>query len=87
MKKALKAIITLSLAIMMLFSSVAFATAREVNEPEDEIVISEAQGGDPDSPMAYQLVWKFKESNGHLYKRRWNMTLGIWYDPEWILVQ
>lgn len=87
MKKAFKAIVVSSLAAMMLFSSVAIASAEEVTEPEDEIVIVEAQGGDPDSPMAYQLVWKFKESQGHLYKRRWNRTLGQWYDPAWILVQ
>lgn len=72
---------------MMLLSSVAIVTAEEVTEPEDEVMITEAQGGNPDSPMAYQLVWKFKSEFGHMYKRRWNMTLGIWYDPEWILVQ
>lgn len=86
MKKAFKVIVISSLAAMMLFSSVAIASAEEVTEPEDEIVIVEAQGGDPDSPMAYQLVWKYKESNGHVYKRRWNRTLGQWYDPDWILV-
>lgn len=87
MKKVFKAIIISSLAAMMLFSSVAIASAEEVNEPEEEIVIVEAQGGDPDSPMAYQLVWKYKAEGGHMYKRRWNRTLGIWYDPAWILVQ
>lgn len=87
MKKVFKAIVISSLAAMMLFSSVAFASAEEVTEPEEEIVIVNAQGGDPDSPMAYQLVWKFKEQDGHLWKRRWNATLGAWYDPAWILVQ
>lgn len=87
MKKVFKAIVISSLAVMMLFSSVAFASAEEVTEPAEEIVIVNAQGGDPDSPMAYQLVWKFKEQDGHLWKRRWNATLGIWYDPAWILVQ
>ena len=87
MKKAFKAIVVSSLAAMMLFSSVAIASSEEVTEPETEIVIVNAQGGDPDSPMAYQLVWKFKEQDGHLWKRRWNATLGQWYDPAWILVQ
>lgn len=86
MKKAFKAIVTLSLSIIMLFSSIAIVTAEEITKPEGEIVITAAQGGDVDSPMAYQLVWKFKSENGHLYKRRWNATLGQWYDPDWILV-
>lgn len=86
MKKAFKVIVTLSLATMMLFSSVAIATAEEVTEPEDEIVIVNAQGGDPDSPMAYQLVWRYKSDGTHLWKRRWNATLGQWYDSSWILV-
>lgn len=86
MKKAFKAIITLSIAAMMLLSSVAIVTAEEVTEPEDEIVITAAEDGDSDSSRAYQLVWKYKVENGHLYKRRWNATLGIWYDANWILV-
>lgn len=87
MKKAFKAIVTLSIAAMMLFTSISFVAAEDITEPDDEIVITVAQGGDPDSPIAYQLVWKYKEENGHLYRRRWNMTLGAWYDPNWILVQ
>lgn len=87
MKKVLKAIVISSLAAMMVFSSVVISSAEEVTEPEEETVVVNAQGGDPDSPMAYQLVWKFKVDGGHLYKRRWNRTLGIWYDPDWILVQ
>lgn len=87
MKKAFKAIVTLSIAAMMLFSSVAIASAEEVNEPDDQIVIFEAQEGNPDSPKAYQLVWKYKTDGTHFWKRRWNATLGIWYDPAWILVQ
>ena len=86
MRKAFKAIVALSIAAIMLLSSVAIVAAEEVTEPEDEDVITEAQGGDPDSPMAYQLVWKYKEDYGHLWKRRWNATLGAWYDPDWILV-
>lgn len=87
MKKVFKAIVISSLAAMMLFSSVAIASAEEVTEPETEIMIVEAQGGDPDSPKAYQLVWKYKTDGTHLWKRRWNATLGIWYDPAWILVK
>lgn len=86
MKKAFKAIATLSIAAMMLFSSVAIVAAEEVTEPDDEIVITAVQDGDSDSSKAYQLVWKYKYQNGHVYKRRWNATLGIWYDADWILV-
>ncbi len=86
MKNAFKAIITISLAAMMMFSTVAIVSAKEVNEPKDEIVITAAQDGDSDSSKAYQLVWKYKVENGHLYKRRWNATLGQWYDTNWILV-
>ncbi|MBQ9514783.1 MAG: hypothetical protein IJR57_01610 [Ruminococcus sp.] len=87
MKKVLKAIITLSLAAMMLFSSVVIASAEEVYKPDEDTVIITAQGGDGDSPKAYQLVWKYKTDGTHLWKRRWNKTLGQWYDPDWILVQ
>lgn len=86
MKKTFKAIITLSIAVMMLFSSVAIVTAGEVTEPKDEIVITAAQDGDSDSSKAYQLVWRYKSDGTHLWKRRWNATLGQWYDPDWILV-
>ena len=84
MKKVYKAIISLSIATIMLFSSVAVVTAEEVTEPADEVVVTTAQDGD--SSKAYQLVWKYKYENNHLYKRRWNATLGQWYDPDWILV-
>lgn len=85
MNKVLKAIITLSIATMMMLSSVAIVTAEEVIKPKDEIVVTATQDGD--TSRAYQLVWKYKSSGGHMYKRRWNATLGAWYDPEWILVQ
>lgn len=84
MKKAFKAIVTLSIAVMMLLSSIVIATAEEVTEPKEEIVITAAQ--ESDSSKAYQLVWKFKSDGTHLWKRRWNATLGQWYDPDWILV-
>nr|WP_316625048.1 hypothetical protein [uncultured Ruminococcus sp.] len=86
MKRVFKAIVISSLAAMMLFSSVAIASAEEITEPKNEIVIVNSQGGDPDSPMAYQLVWKYKSDGTHVWKRRWNATLGQWYDPNWILV-
>lgn len=85
MNKVLKAIITLSIATMMMLSSVAIVTAEEVIKPKDEIVVTATQDGD--TSRAYQLVWKYKSSGGHMYKRRWNATLGIWYDPDWIFVQ
>ena len=41
---------------------------------------------DDNGTKAYQLVWKYKKEGSHLYRRRWNATLGQWYDPDWILV-
>lgn len=69
----------------MAISSLA-VTAAEVETSSDSkdttVVIYE----DGDSTRAYELVWKYKSENGHMWKRRWNMTLGGWYDPAWILV-
>lgn len=63
---------------------ISVAAAEETTSEEDSTVISASL--DDDGSKAYTLVWKYKEGNGHLYKRRWNKTLNCWYDPAWILV-
>ena len=82
--KLLKSILIVVLALVIAVSSLIIVSAEEVKSGDDETEIIVIDDGD--GTRAYELVWKFKESQGHLYKRRWNMTLGVWYDPAWILV-
>ena len=35
-------------------------------------------------PCQEKLVWKFKNINGRLYKRLWNLTLNKWAGDHWI---
>lgn len=35
-------------------------------------------------PCKEKLVWKFKNINGRLYKRLWNLTLNKWAGDHWI---
>jgi hypothetical protein len=86
MNKIIKAIITVTMALVMAVSSLVVVSA-EVTEETVNNSITTSITDDGDGTRAYQLVWKYKESNGHIYKRRWNATLGIWYDPDWIFVQ
>ena len=86
MKKLIKVIAALSLVLAMLISSLIIVAAEVPEAPQGSdddtsVVIITDDGG-----RAYELVWKFKAGNGHFWKRRWNATLGEWYDPEWILV-
>ena len=84
MKKIIKGFIVLCLSLVMAVSSVVAVAAEEaVDTSKDESIITVAS---EDGSKAYQLVWKYKKSSEHLYKRRWNATLGAWYDPDWILV-
>ena len=84
MKKLIKSILIIALALVMAVSSLIIVSAEETESADDEtqVVIIEDDGG----TRAYELVWKFKDQDGHLWKRRWNATLGGWYDPDWILV-
>ena len=84
MRKALKFVIGVILAAVMAFSTIAVAAAEETADTSDDGVTIIAAD---DGTRAYELVWKYKEHNGHLYRRRWNLTLNKWYDPAWILVQ
>lgn len=83
MKKTLRAFLIIVLALVIVSSTFIFAYAETVPNPDgDGTVITVIDGGG----RAYQLVWKFKSQDGHMWKRRWNATLGEWYDPAWILV-
>ena len=70
---------------MMMISSVTFVSADTVNETTKRSITMTTIAAIDDT-RAYQLVWKYKKEGGHYYKRRWNATLGQWYDPDWILV-
>lgn len=83
MKHIAKIIGAALLALVMVFSSLIIVSAETTDTENDTTVVSIQDDG---GSKAYQLVWKYKTENGHLYRRRWNKTLGQWYDPAWILV-
>ena len=35
-------------------------------------------------PCKEKLVWKYKDINGRLHKRLWNLTLNKWAGDHWI---
>ena len=84
MKKTIKATLIVVLALVMAVSSCIIVAAENTENTNNDgsTVIVNDEGG----TREYQLVWKYKSSGGHMYKRRWNKTLGQWYDPAWILV-
>ena len=84
MKQLFKIMLALIMAAIMSCSMISAAAADEAALEENSTIITSSD--DDDGTKAYTLVWKYKESNGHLYKRRWNKTLNCWYDPAWILV-
>lgn len=84
MKQLVKTLIVFSIAAVMAFTVITATSAEEVSSEEEKPVYSTSI--DDDGSKAYELVWKYKIHNNHLYKRRWNYTLNEWYDPAWILV-
>lgn len=84
MKQLFKTLIALCMIVMIAFSAMIVVSAETAESEEGTVTVSIADDG---GSRAYQLVWRYKESNGHIYKRRWNLTLNKWYDPAWILVQ
>ena len=82
--KILKSALIVVLALVIAVSSLIIVSAEEVKTGEDETQVIAIDDGE--GTRAYELVWKYKEQDGHLWKRRWNATLGEWYDPAWILV-
>lgn len=88
MKKVLKFSLVLIMVLSMIFSSMILAAAEGGDDDPPEI---DGTGTiiikDPDaSVQAYELVWCFRYNNGVYQKRRWNLTLGCWYDPRWVNV-
>lgn len=83
MKKTLRAFLIVILALVVVSSTFLIAYA-ETTSPscDDGTVITVTDDGG----RAYELVWRYKTQDGHMWKRRWNRTLGEWYDPAWILV-
>lgn len=84
MKQVIKSTLILILALVMALSSLVVVAAESVSLGANDS--STAISADGDSTREFELVWKFQTVGNHLYKRRWNRTLGLWYDPEWILV-
>ena len=83
MKKTLCAFLIIALALVVVSSAFVVASAETTPQAENDatgVTIID------DGGRAYELIWKYKEQDGHVWKRRWNMTTGEWYDPAWILV-
>lgn len=85
MSKVVKTVSVFILALIMAISSLA-VTAAEVETSSDSKETTAVTYEDGDSTRAYELVWKYKSNGTHFWKRRWNATFGVWYDPDWILV-
>jgi hypothetical protein len=87
MSKVIKTASVFILALIMAVSSLVVTAAEEnTKSANDGTIIIVTVEDDDGSTRAYELVWKYKKEYGHTYKRRWNRTLGGWYDPYWILV-
>lgn len=84
MKRLFKSLLVLVMAAIMSFAMISVAAAEDTTPDNNSTGI--ASSNDDDGSKSYTLVWKYKKEGGHLYKRRWNKTLGTWYDPAWILV-
>lgn len=83
MKNIIRMIGMVALAAIMAFSAAVVASAETAEQEQPATVVAvEEDGGAKD----YELVWRYKYENGHMWRRRWNKTLGEWYDPAWILV-
>lgn len=83
MKKILCSFLIVALTLVVISSTFIIANAETTaTTGDDGTVITVIDNGG----RAYELVWKFKSQDGHMWKRRWNMTTGEWYDPAWILV-
>ena len=87
MKKSIKALLSISMCATVLLSSAIIAGAQTPEADASGAKASAAAIIPGDQPQADVIVWKFKSQNGHLYKRRFNQTRGVWYDPAWILVR
>ena len=85
MKSFLKTMSVLLLIFVIVLSSLVIVAAEDYSS-EGGAIITASDERLTESPRAYELIWKFKYNDVHLWKRRWNMTLGEWYDPDWILV-
>lgn len=83
MKKTFRAFLTVVLALVVISSTFIVVSAETaLSSGDDGTVVTVTDDGG----RAYELVWKYKAQDGHMWKRRWNMTTGEWYDPAWILV-
>ena len=83
MKKILCSFLIVALTLVVISSTFIIANAETTaTTGDDGTVITVIDNGG----RAYELVWKFKSQDGHMWKRRWNRTTGEWYDPAWILV-
>lgn len=67
--------ITIMLVLIISMNIIAPVLANETEVTTDIYVTM---------PCKEKLVWKFKNINGKLYKRLWNLTLNKWAGDHWI---
>lgn len=86
MLKPFRAVSSVALCAVMLFTSAAVAGAAEIEDVIVEETAISAAAGEPgiEPQVEYVFVWKYRVYNGQRQKRRWNETLGIWADLMWI---
>lgn len=81
-----KILITGIITLALVFSSTT-ALAAEVSDADNgNPQISVENIGTEVSPCADVIVWKYRNYNGVVQKRRWNETKQVWVDPAWITV-
>lgn len=70
-----------------LLMTVSMANPFGLIPTSDISIVVNAAAPDVAVPYADVIVVKYRVNNGHLEKRRWNQTKGVWVDPAWIIVK
>lgn len=85
MFKPFRAISSIALCAVMMFTATVAVSAAEPETTEAEnttiTTCSSEEGIEPQ--VEYEIIWKYRMYKGKMQRRRWNMTLGIWADLMW----
>ena len=74
------------LSVAISSSLVTFAAEDVTSTPSQEVSVVSELNQKTATPYADVIVWKYRNYNGVVQKRRWNQTKGVWVDPAWIPV-